>query len=153
MFFVIQEGIQDGGHHHLEFLSLLHFWHNMFFNWSRNISSKFGDDWSNIDEMATVFPKPRWRQPSSWMLVRMHWRRSCVLNRNCKIFTKFSNNSSDNEEVAAGFRNWRWRRPPAWKVHFRLNRHYKKCSSKLPFKKLIFVGAPWQSIVVYSWWL
>jgi len=54
--------IQDYGGRHLE-LWLRRFFrrHRCDLNQSSNIPTKFGDDWSNSKEMATVFLNSRWR--------------------------------------------------------------------------------------------
>jgi len=41
--------------------------HRCVLNQSDNILTKFGDDWSNRNEMATVFQNSRWRRPPSWI--------------------------------------------------------------------------------------
>jgi len=68
---------------------------------SHNVSTNFGDDGSNTEEMpAGFFPN-------------MHFRRhGFVPNVSPNISTKFGDDGSNTEEMPAGFRNPTWRQPP-----------------------------------------
>jgi len=58
--------IQDGGGRHLElWLRIFFRRHRADLNQSSNIPTKFGDDWSNSREIATVFLNSRWWRPLS----------------------------------------------------------------------------------------
>ena len=118
-----------------------------------NTPTKFGEDRSNSNEMATDFRNSRWRPPPSWIFVNMHfWCNSCVLCQILNIPIKFGDDWFNSNEMATDFRNSRWRRPPSWKLLFRLNRHYEKGTPGLllPIKNLTFVMLSWRSRVVYS---
>ena len=93
----------------------------------RHIPVKFGDDWMNNKEMATVFLNSRWRRTPFWIFNNLHfWQFSYIPYRIRHMPTKFGENRSNSNEMATVFRNPRWRRPPSWKLHFRLNRQYEK---------------------------
>ena len=135
----------------------MHFWCNSCFLCQIfNITTEFGEDRSNSNEMATDFRNSRWRPPPSWIFVNMHfWCNSCVLCQILNIPIKFGDDWFNSNEMATNFRNSRWRRPPSWKLLFRLNRHYEKGTPGLllPIKNLTFVGLSWRLRVVYSWGL
>ena len=90
-----------------------------------NIPTKFGEDRSNSNEMATDFRNSRWRPPPSWIAINMHfWCNSCVLCQILNIRIKFGEVRSTCKEMATNFRNSRWRPPPSWifvNMHFWCN--------------------------------
>jgi len=51
--------IQDGGDRHLEFFQICYRRYRYVPNRSPNVSTNFGDDWSNTKEMTAVFQNPR----------------------------------------------------------------------------------------------
>ena len=80
-----------------------------------NILTKFGEDWSISDDMATDLRNSRWRPLPSSIPVNMHyWCNSCVQHHILNFPTKFGDDWSNSNEMATDFRNSRWRRPPSW---------------------------------------
>jgi len=106
----------------------MHFRHHQYVpNRSANVSTNFGDDWSNSKKMATVFRNSRWRQPPSWICATMHFLPHWyVQNRSPNISTNFGEDWSNSKEMAAVFLNPRRRQPPSWKSTLRLNHDHEK---------------------------
>ena len=137
----------------LNFVSWLFWRESRILYQIRHIPVKFGDDWMNNKEMATVFLHSRRRQTPFWIFINLHfWQFSYIPYRIRHMPTKFGENRSNSNEMATVFRNPRWRRPPSWKLHFRYNRQYEKGipGVLLPIKNLTFMGLPWRLRVVYS---
>jgi len=84
--------------------------HRCVLNQRNNIPTKFDDDRSISNEVATVFRNPRWRRPPSWIFPNMHFRRHWyVPNRNPNVSTNFGDDRSNTKEMTAAFQNPRWR--------------------------------------------
>ena len=83
--------------------------------WICKISNIFGEDQSNIKEMATFLRKSRWQQQPSSIQLNVHFQHNvCILCWVGKIPIKFGENQSISIEIATVLRTSRWRQPPSW---------------------------------------
>jgi len=82
----------------------------------RNISTKFGDDWSCSTELTTVLSWSKMAVTDFKNSGTMYFlRHRCVRNQKRKIFTKLGDEWSNREEMAIDFlRNTWWWQTSAW---------------------------------------